>query len=117
MNFFLGIFPCMNFFLFFSPPPPPSPQRFSNGPSPRMSPFHTGVLLKGVLALEKIEIYSRTRNNNDEVHRKPRIDSSALPVFVTHLIFLFRSIRKGSQNAEILKLPENTFIDYFLCAV
>ena len=115
MNFFSWHFPLHEFFFVFSPPP--SPQRFSNGPSLRMSPFHNGVLLKGVLALEKIEIYSRTRNNNDEVHRKPRIDSSALPVFVTHLIFLFRSIRKGSQNAEILKLPENTFIDYFLCAV
>ena len=30
--FFLGIFPCMNFFLAFSPPPPP-PHHFSNGPS------------------------------------------------------------------------------------
>ena len=28
--FFLGIFPCMNLFLFFSPPPP---HHFSNGPS------------------------------------------------------------------------------------
>ena len=35
-----------------------------------------------MLALQKIEIYSRTGNNNDEVHRKPKIDSSALPVFV-----------------------------------
>ena len=36
MNFFLGSFSCINFFLFFFPtPPPPPPHRFSNGPSLR----------------------------------------------------------------------------------
>ena len=44
--FFLGIFPCMNFFLAFSPPPRPPPHHFSNGPSLRNRSGRSGVQVK-----------------------------------------------------------------------
>ena len=61
-----------------------------------------------MLALQKIEIYSRTGNNNDEVHRKPKIDSSALPVFVTKRIFakVLKTLKYGQKcrlNLNYLK--------------